>query len=202
MMTPHSTDLACVTAPGMATTLSPPERRSDPGAVGALARRRQHELLPRTAPAAADDAAPHRDRCQHWIESARCSGDVEALVSAVCAAADDSLLLDDLQEASWYVERGLAALGCLPMGSGDQPARWALAELALAVAQCWRAQGDAARGRRLQDLLRDACFDTVRHAEALRDVAARRMLYTRVAALLDHLGDATDADLLRRRAGG
>lgn len=145
-------------------------------------------------------AAPHRDHCQHWIEAARCNGDVEALVSAICAAADDSLVLDDLQEASWYVERGLAALSCLPMGSGDQPARWALAELALAVAQCWRAQGDAARGRRLQDLLRDACFDTVRHAEDLRDAGSRRALYTRVAALLDHLGDETDAELLRRRA--
>jgi hypothetical protein len=157
--------------------------------------------LPAAPGPAVGDAAPHRDRCQHWIEAARRSGDVEALVSAICAAADDSLLLDDLQEASWYVERGLAALGCLPMGAADQPARWALAELALSVAQCWRAQGDAARGRRLQDLLRDACFDTVRHAEALRDTGLRRALYTRVAALLEHLGDETDAELLRHRAG-
>lgn len=189
MMTNHHAGSVPVSAAGAARVTTP---------IAATARMSE----PLEAPAQrVGDAAPHRDRCQHWIEAARRSGDVEALVSAVCAAADDSLLLDDLQEASWYVERGLAALGCLPMGTADQPARWALAELALSVAQCWRAQGDAARGRRLQDLLRDACFDTVRHAEALRDVGLRRALYTRVAALLDHLGDETDAELLRRRAG-
>ena len=163
------------------------------GALPGLAR-------PVGAPSEASLAAPHRDRCQQWIEDARACGDVEGLVNAVCAAADDSLVLDDLQEASWYVERGLTALGRLPMRATDQSARWALADLALTVAQCWRAQGEAARARRLQDLLRDACFDTVRHARGVADAELRCMLLQRVAALLDHLGDEADAQALRQLA--
>lgn len=129
-------------------------------------------------------------------------GDGDSLQCAewLMLAADECLAGQDPDEAGWHLRRAARVLDGVPVGARSLTLRCQLAEQTLAWARARAATAEHAAVRHLVDQARDLCFEVVRAATHLRDLAERIVLLLRVAELLDALGDTGDAQALRTRA--